>query len=144
MSNELLFSIANGIALLAWLVLLVFPFRPFTNKLLIGVVVGLLCITYSVLVYQLLKPGDFQKFSTLGGVISLLSEPGMALAGWVHYLAFDLMVGLFIANNAAKYGIAHAWIVPCLILTYMLGPVGLMLYLLIRWAVVKQYWVDNF
>lgn len=144
MSNELLFSITNGIALLAWLVLLVFPFRPFTNKLLIGVGVALLCVTYSVLVYQLFQPGDFQKFRTLEGIITLLSEPGMALAGWVHYLAFDLMAGLFIANNAAKHGITHAWIVPCLILTFMLGPVGLMLYLLIRWAVVKQYWVDNF
>lgn len=144
MSYDLLFSIANGIALIAWLVLLIFPFRPFTNKVLIGVVVTMLCVLYAVLVYQVLQPGDFKKFQTLNGVISLLSTPGAALAGWVHYLAFDLMTGLFIANNAAKHGVAYLWILPCLVLCFMLGPVGLLLYFLIRWSVTKYYFVDNF
>lgn len=144
MSNETIFSLANGVALLAWILLLIFPFRPFTNKVLIGVVVSLLCVTYAVLVYNMLQPADFAKFRTLEGITSLLSAPGAALTGWIHYLAFDLITGLFIANNAAKHGIPYPWIVPCLILTFMLGPVGLMLYFLIRWALTKDYWADNF
>lgn len=144
MSNENLFSLANGIALIAWMVLIIFPYRPFTNKVLIGVVVTMLCIVYAVLVYQMLQPGDFKKFATLEGVTSLLSVPGAALAGWIHYLAFDLMTGLFIANNAAKHGIAYGWLLPCLVLTFMLGPVGLLLYFLFRWALTKYYFADNY
>ncbi|CAN5434298.1 ABA4-like family protein [soil metagenome] len=144
MSNENLFSLANGIALIAWMVLIIFPYRPFTNKVLIGVVVTMLCIVYAVLVYQMLQPGDFKKFTTLEGVTALLSVPGAALAGWIHYLAFDLMTGLFIANNAAKHGIAYGWLLPCLVLTFMLGPVGLLLYFLFRWALTKYYFADNY
>jgi hypothetical protein len=144
MSNEQLFLLANGIAFFAWLVLILFPFRPFTNKVLIGVVVTSLCITYAVLVYNSLKPGDFKSFMTLGGVTAMLSVPGAALAGWIHYLAFDLMTGLFIANNAAKHGIGYAWLLPCLVLTFLLGPIGLLLYMLIRWALTKYYFADNF
>jgi hypothetical protein len=144
MSNEQLFLLANGIAFFAWLVLILFPFRPFTNKVLIGVVVASLCITYAVLVYNSLKPGDFKSFMTLGGVTAMLSVPGAALAGWIHYLAFDLMTGLFIANNAAKHGIGYAWLLPCLVLTFLLGPIGLLLYMLIRWALTKYYFADNF
>jgi hypothetical protein len=144
MSNDLVFSAANGIAFIAWIILIIFPFRPFTNRLLIGVVVALLCITYAALIYQVLQPGDFKKFMTLQGVISLFSVPGAALAGWIHYLAFDLMTGLFITNNAAKHGIGYAWVLPCLLLTFMLGPIGLLLYLLFRWALTKYYFADNF
>jgi hypothetical protein len=144
MFYDSIFTIANTFALLAWIVLIIFPFRPFTNKVLIGAVVTILCVAYAVLVYQTLKPADFAKFNTLKGVTELLSVPGAALAGWIHYLAFDLMTGLFIANNAAKHGIGYAWVLPCLVLTFMLGPVGLLLYLLLRWALTKFYFADNY
>jgi hypothetical protein len=144
MSNDSLFSLVNGIALIGWLILIIFPFRPFTNRLLIGVIVTILCITYAVLVYKMLQPGDFKKFMTLEGVSSLLAVPGAALTGWIHYLAFDLMTGLFIAHNAAKHGIGYAWVLPCLLLTFILGPIGLLLYFLLRWALTKYYFADNF
>ena len=144
MSYDQLFRLVNIIALLSWIVLAIFPFRPFTNKLLIGLVVSLLCLFYSVLVYRILQPGDLEKFQTLQGVMSLLSTPGAALAGWVHYLAFDLMTGLFIANNAAKHGIKYLWVLPCLVFCFMLGPLGLLLYLLIRWSLTKCYFAENF
>lgn len=144
MSNEMLFSVANKLALIAWIILLLFPFRPFTNKLLIGVVVTLLCTTYAMLVYNKLEPGTFNSFSSLEGVSTLLSNQDAALAGWIHYLAFDLLAGLFIVNNASKHGIGYAWVIPCLLLTFMLGPIGLLLYFLFRWSLTKYYFADNF
>jgi hypothetical protein len=144
MSPETIFSVTNALALFSWIFLLLFPFRPFTNKVLIGVPVTLLAIAYAWLVFQSLSPGDFEKFQTLEGITSLFSVPGAVLVGWIHYLAFDLMAGLFIANNAAKHGIRHIVIVPCLIFTFMLGPVGLLLYLIIRWSLTKQWFADNF
>jgi hypothetical protein len=144
MSYDSLFKITTSLALFSWILLLVIPFRPITNRILIGVSVTLLCIVYAVLVYSMLQPTDFAKFNSLDGIISLLSSRGAALAGWIHYLAFDLMAGLFIASNAAKHGIGHTWLVPCLILTLMLGPVGLLLYFLIRWALTKHYFTTNY
>ncbi|TAD86297.1 MAG: DUF4281 domain-containing protein [Bacteroidetes bacterium] len=144
MNPNLLFNLANGVAFIGWLLLLIFPFRPFTNKAVVGVVVTLLCGAYAALVFSSIKPADFEKFSTLEGVTSLFTMPNAVLVGWLHYLAFDLVVGVFIAQNAAKHGIKHAVIVPCLIFTFMLGPVGLLLYLVIRWAVLRHYFATNF
>jgi hypothetical protein len=144
MSPDTLFNLANGLALVGWLLLLIFPFRPFTNKVVVGVVVALLCATYAGLIFSSIKPTDFEKFSTLAGITSLFAMPNAVLVGWIHYLAFDLMTGVFIAQNAAKHGIKHGIIVPCLLFTFMLGPVGLLLYLVVRWAVLKHYFADNF
>ena len=58
----------------------------------------------------------------LAGVVSLFQSPRVVLAGWIHYLAFDLMVGLFIAADGARIGIAHGWLLPILFLTLMFGP----------------------
>jgi hypothetical protein len=66
------------------------------------------------------------------------------VAGWVHYLAFDLMTGLFIKRNALKHGISHWLLIPCLFLTFMFGPIGLLLYFLIRLIITKQYFADNY
>ena len=139
MSNENIFSIASAVALISWLILIIFAYKPWVAKILLGVPIALLCVAYVVLVFQTLQPADFEKFNTLAGVTSLMSVPGAALVGWIHYLAFDLMTGLYIATNAAKLGIRQLLIIPCLIATFMLGPVGLLLYLLIRWA-HTQHW----
>jgi hypothetical protein len=108
------------------------------------VVITLLSVLYASLVFNSLAPTDFQKFNTLDGVVSLMSVPGAALLGWIHYLAFDLMVGVFIAANAAKHGISRWVILPCFLFTFMLGPVGLLLYLLVRWMYTKNYFANNF
>jgi hypothetical protein len=144
MSQETIFSIVNSIALISWIILLIVPFRPITNKIILGVSVSLLSIAYAVLLFQTLQPADFQKFGTLEGITSLQSVPGAVLVGWIHYLAFDLMVGLFIANNAAKLGIKHIVILPALLATFMMGPAGLLLYLVIRWAITKHWFAKNF
>ena len=144
MSAEVIFSVTNLIALISWIWLLIFPFRPITHKILIGVSVAVLSVCYAWLIFRTLGPGDFEKFQTLEGVTSLFSVPGAVLVGWIHYLAFDLMTGVFIAHNASKHGIRHIAIIPCLLLTFMLGPVGLLLYLIIRWAVTKHWFAENY
>jgi hypothetical protein len=143
MSNETIFSIASGIALISWLILIIFAYKPWVAKILLGVPIALLCVTYLLLVFQTLQPADFEKFNTLAGVTSLMSVPGAALVGWIHYLAFDLMTGLYIATNASKLGIRQLLIIPCLLATFMLGPVGLLLYLLIRWAHTQHWFSYN-
>jgi hypothetical protein len=60
-------------------------------------------------------------FGSLGGVARLFDHPGLLLAGWVHYLAFDLLVGLWEREEAARVGLSRRALVPCLALMFLLG-----------------------
>jgi len=77
-------------------------------------------------------------FTTLKGVMALFDSPGGATIGWIHYLAFDLFVGIWIARNADQHKIARWLQVPILFFTLMAGPIGLLLYLLLRQITGKK------
>lgn len=145
MTPDSIFSICNSIALVGWLILIIVsPFWLDTDKLLIGIIITLFAIVYAWCISQSFNAGDFEKFSTLDGVMSLFTNKMAVTAGWVHYLAFDLMTGIWIKKNSEKYGISHWLIIPCLLFTFMLGPVGLLMYLIIRTIRSKQYFASNY
>lgn len=139
MTNDQIFKLVSSIAMLAWLLLIIAPKWEGTGKTLMGLVITLFCIIYIYLISQSIKAEDFKSFSSLPGVMQLFTQEGAVLAGWVHYLAFDLMAGLFIVNDSQKNNLSHWLIIPCLLFTFMLGPVGLFLYLLIRLVKTKKY-----
>ncbi len=144
MNWELIFKIANTGVLPFWLLL---AFGPRGTMWARGVFLfgtGLLALTYAVLIIGLLS-GAFDgvmvtqagassspDFTTLAGVMALFDSKGGATIGWIHYLAFDLFVGLWITRNADRHGIARFWQVPSLFLTLMFGPIGLLSYLVLR------------
>jgi len=144
MSPESIFQICNTIALIGWLILILAPFWFQSDKFILGIIITLFCIVYAWLVFSYFKFSDLQKFGSLPGVMELFTQPGIVVAGWVHYLAFDLMIGIFIRRNSIKHGINHWLIVPSLLFTFMLGPIGLLLYLIIRTITTKQYFAENF
>jgi hypothetical protein len=145
MSPDSVFQTCNTIVMAGWLILLIIsPFWNSFDKFLIGVVITLFAIVYAWLILQVFRPEDFQKFGSLDGVMELFTNKTAVTAGWVHYLAFDLLTGIWIKKNAQKYGIHHLILIPCLLLTSMVGPIGLLLYLLIRLIKVKQYFVSNY
>lgn len=132
MSPQQVFSIANAVALLAWVMLAVLPGRPWVTKMITTKLVpSLFAVLYTVIAVSLFgrAPGGF---STLAGVGTLFSNPWLLLAGWVHYLAFDLLVGSWELEDAAGRGIAHWIVVPCLLLTFLFGPAGWLLYQIVR------------
>jgi hypothetical protein len=71
-------------------------------------------------------------FSTLEGVATLFSNPWALLAGWIHYLAFDLLIGTWEVRDAREQGLSHLFLVPCLVLTFLFGPAGWLLYRTVR------------
>lgn len=145
MSPESIFEICNSIALVGWLVLLlVSPFVFEIDKFLVGVVITLLAIVYIWLITQSFNLADMKSFGSLDGVMSLFENKLMVTAGWVHYLAFDLFVGAWIKRNSVFHNISHWLIIPCLLFTFMMGPFGLLVYLLIRYIVTKNYFESNF
>lgn len=90
------------------------------------------------LVYFYLIISDFGdaegSFTSLAGVAQLFADPKVVLAGWIHYLVFDLFIGCWEVRDSRRHGIHHAFVVPSLILTFLLGPIGLLTYLVIRLA----------
>ena len=93
----------------------------------------LLCAVYLVLAARFL-PGAEGGFGSLTDVRALFSVDALLLAGWVHYLAFDLLVGTMEVRQATELGIPHLSIVPALLLTFFLGPIGFLLFFVIKSA----------
>ena len=132
MTPERLFSLCNSLALIGWLILIFAGRMRWAARMLTGVVIPLLiAIPYAYLIaahWGETKGG----FGTLDGVAELFSNHWLLLAGWIHYLAFDLFIGSWEVRDAQALGISHLLVIPCLIVTFMFGPVGLLLYFLLR------------
>ncbi len=136
MNYEFVFSIANTTALTGWFLLVFLPNHKMTQLLVHRASISLLLsigyLGYAVVAMSSDAAGDFQSFS---GVMSLFQDHNWAMAGWIHYLAFDLFVGSWLQRESTRHGINHLLIVPCLLLTFILGPVGLLAYNLLKGAV---------
>jgi hypothetical protein len=131
---EVLFAVANPLALLGWVALAVFPGRRIVTDTIVPIVIpGLLGLAYTGLVAAWFA-GAEGGFSSLAAVRQLFQSDAMLLAGWLHYLAFDLFVGAWQVRTARAEGIPHLLVIPCLVLTFLLGPLGLVAFLIIRLA----------
>ena len=133
MTPDQAFSILNLIALLAWLPLVILPRARWTTTLLPVWMPVLFGIVYVALVAGTL-PWDEGGFSSLSGVRTLFENPWILLAGWTHYLAFDLFVGGWELRDAQRHNIPHPIVIPSLVLTFLFGPAGLLVYLATRWG----------
>lgn len=134
MSPDTLFQVANPLALVGWIALLLSPLMPIWSQRIAGLIIPfLLSIAYCALILAFWS-GLEGGFDSLANVMRLLSQPEAALAGWLHYLAFDLFVGAWIARKARHEAIPHVLIIPCLALTFLFGPAGFLTFLLLRWA----------
>jgi hypothetical protein len=83
-------------------------------------------------------PGAGGGFGSIAEVRALFAQDALLLAGWVHYLAFDLLIGALEVKQAKQIGIPHVLIVPALILTFLLGPAGLVLFFIIKAVRLKK------
>ena len=130
MTAETVFSIANLTALVSWLLLVLVPRQRWVLMVTQTAVPLMLAALYSGLIAS--HWGGPGGFSSLADVALLFNNPWLLLAGWVHYLAFDLLVGSWEVEDARSRGIAHLLVVPCLILTFLFGPAGWLLYQAVR------------
>ena len=131
MTPEQLFSILNLIAIAGWLPLLFLPRARWATSIVPVVIPLILALVYTALVIWAL-PRSEGGFSSLASVSALFENPWALLAGWAHYLAFDLFIGGWEVRDAQQRGIPHLLMVPVLVLTFLLGPGGFLLYLVIR------------
>ena len=136
MDLEQIFSFCSGLAMLGWLGLALAPRLEFTRdtmpSLIIPIILG---VTYAYLMFSFSgSASEDCGFGSLAEVKALFGVDALLLAGWIHYLAFDLFVGAWIVRDAQKEWISHWLVLPCLFFTLMAGPFGLLLYLALRAA----------
>jgi Domain of unknown function (DUF4281) len=128
MSAEQVFSICSSLALLGWLTLAIAGRRRWAAPLVSGAILPLL---FAVAYLAILAGHWGEKkggFGSLSEVAELFSNHWLLLAGWIHYLCFDLFIGAWEVRDAQARGISHWLVIPCLFFTFMFGPVGLLLY----------------
>ena len=136
MPLETIFSVCGALAMLGWLGLAVLPKNRWVVDIGARLVIpGLIGLIYLFLMATNIgsAPAD-GGFGSLAQVKSLFTVDALLLGGWVHYLAFDLFVGSWEVIDSRDQKIPHLAVIPCLFLTFMAGPVGLLLYLGLRAA----------
>jgi Domain of unknown function (DUF4281) len=132
MSPDQIFSLANIVALCCWVLLATLPGKTWVNSMVAGVAVPAALAAIYTAIVALRFFGAEGGFSSLADVALLFNNPWMLLAGWIHYLAFDLLIGTWEARDARDQGIPHFLVLPCLIVTFLFGPAGWLMYLGVR------------
>ena len=135
MTYEMIFGVVNTLVLPAWLLLLVAPGWRWSQRAAMAVVIPLLAATYVGQIVFSLTSGEGAEgvdFTTMAGVAAIFSHPVGIVAGWTHFLAFDLLAGAWVARDGRRLGLPRLALAPCLILCFVAGPAGLLLYLGIR------------
>ncbi|MBL9046051.1 MAG: DUF4281 domain-containing protein [Tabrizicola sp.] len=132
-----LFQLANPLVLLGWVALALSPFAPRAAQSVAMTIPLVLSVLYTglVLAFWWEAPGSF---ATLADVQSLFTHPQIALAGWLHYLAFDLVLGAWEVRTAHNERIAHWLVLPCLALTFLFGPAGFLAFAVLRLALARR------
>lgn len=134
MDIDTIFRFANLTALAGWAVLVASPLAPKWADGIAGIVIPLiLSVGYTALILVYWAGAD-GGFDTLANVMALFDQPETALAGWVHFLAFDLFIGAWEVRVARDERIPHLLVLPCLALTFLFGPIGLLVFLGLRAA----------
>ena len=143
MEPETLFSLANAAALVGWLLLAASLFvaglRHWT-----WITTGLLLPAALAAAYIFSIATGWGRgpegggFGSIEQIRTLFASDHALTAGWIHYLAFDLFVGTWIARNGVRLRMSPLLLLPCLVLTFLLGPTGLLLFLGLRALLRRQ------
>ncbi|MEK9609107.1 MAG: ABA4-like family protein [Flavobacteriaceae bacterium] len=133
MLYETIFNIFNSGILLFWMLLLFFPKQSITQKVIAYPWVPLV-IAFGYIYFIGMTSGTFSAdFTSLNGLTEMFqnANPQGVAAGWLHYLAFDFWVGCWMLKNSQEKGVKHLWMLVPMLFTFMLGPVGIIIYTLV-------------
>ncbi len=131
---ESLFALMGPPVLVGWAILILGPRRFGVLNVLPGLAIPLgLSLLYTALVLRhFAETGG--GYGSLAEVRMLFGSDWMLLAGWVHYLAFDMMVGAVLAGRMDRAGIGRLVQGPILAVTFLFGPMGVVIALVTEGA----------
>jgi hypothetical protein len=139
-SADAVFGAASSLAMLGWIALAVSPARvrwAGAARVFAGRVIPVLLAAMYVVLFARNGMAD-GGYGSLAEVRRLFAVPELLAAGWLHFLAFDLFVGSWIAERGAAIGLPHLVLLPLLALTFLFGPAGLLAFVLLQVAV--RWW----
>ncbi|MEW7292084.1 ABA4-like family protein [Aquimarina sp. 2304DJ70-9] len=132
-----IFSIAGMITIPMWILMILLPKWKVTKFLIDYKVIPLvLSLMYAIYILKAIQIGGMMDFGSLTSVMKLFTEENAVLAGWIHYLAFDLIVGMWMLDQNKKLKIHQFIMAPCLFATFMFGPLGFLVFMIIK--TIKQ------
>lgn len=140
MTADFIFQLASSTAMVGWLILAgaVILNRPFLRDVIAGQLWPFgLAMLYTVLIGAFFFNAA-GGFDSLAHVQLLFTTPWVALAGWVHYLAFDLFMGAMIARETMNRGFSRWVLLALLPLTFLFGPIGYLAFIVLRTALAKR------
>lgn len=132
MDLELLFSLAGVLAMAGWVILLASPLIPQWSDRIAGIIIPLLLSAGYVALIIFSASSEGGGFGSLAQVMVLFSQPNAMLAGWIHFLAFDLLIGAWICRTARRDGVRFWLVIPSLPLTFLFGPAGFLVFSVLR------------
>ena len=143
LTNENIYLFANWGVIPFWLLLIFIPNHQITNFLTQSIIVPiLLASAYAYLSYIIYQEGNifdgFQLYSGLDGLYSMFANEALLLVFWLHFLAISLFTGSWISRDSKRYFIPKVITIPSLILTYLTGPIGLVIYWFFRIFFAKK------
>lgn len=132
-----LFAATNLIALVGWALLVLSPRGKVIETLVLYLGAVLLCLIYTVLLVLIVSgtvaAGEGGgSFTSIAGIRAIFASDAGVVTGWTHYLALDLFVGLWIAKDADAKAFSRLVQAPVLLLTFVAGPAGLLLWMIVR------------
>lgn len=141
------FMLVNALVMPAWALLIFLPRSPITKAIvhsaLYPVIMGaiyIVCLTASIFFGQ---SAEGVGFSSIEAVSKLFDHPNGVIVGWTHYLVFDLFVGAWIGRDAIRQSLPHLAVIPCILGAYVFGPLGLMLYFGLRFALRRKLFLEE-
>ena len=142
-SPSTIFSICNSVIVFGWLLLLILPNWKYTQAVILNGLLVVFSIVYTYLLLQDFDQLSVDSFSTLAKLKLLFQSDTAVTAGWVHYLVFDLFVGAYIVRKSIQIGLSrwvYSFVLP---FAFMCGPIGYLLFVIIKLIKTKSFHESN-
>jgi hypothetical protein len=141
---ERIYTTSNIVLLPVWLLLIFAPGWRWTDRIVNRLWIPLLyCM--SVTLILLIRPASpaGASIGSLSGFMLMLNEPTTALMIWIQLVIWDLFIGAWMARDARRHGIHWGWMVVPMLVIYIFGPPGLLLYFGLRFAKRRTITLDE-
>lgn len=137
MPADELFALANLSVFPAWLMLVLLPSWKWTRVVAAYITPAVLGVAWIILMTGRFAPHG-GGFGSLNDLREMAHDPYILVAVWLHNLILDVFLGAWEVRDAQRLGVPHGYVIPCLIVTFLAGPVGLLAYFAVRIMVVRR------
>ena len=135
---DILYNWVNIGVLPFWLILIFFP-RSHLSRYFVTSVFPIFILggTYIFVLYKSYLNsfdfiGNFNLYIGIDEISDLFSDKNFLIMFWIHFISINLFVGGWIVKDSQKFMINKFLLSVPLVITYLIGPLGLFVYWLIR------------